>query len=142
MAISPPSDIVLGVARAAEPSSQAAATNRLMSLGPVASEPGDFSAVFGGYANPAVLSDAGMSGGAWRHQASGGVGGVAEKFEAFLLQQFVETMLPKDAEAVYGSGTAGSVWKSMLAEQLGGQIAAGGGVGLADALGIKDEDAA
>ncbi len=32
------------------------------------------------------------------------------KFEAFVLQMFVETMLPKDAEDVFGKGTAGSIW--------------------------------
>ncbi|MEK9278431.1 MULTISPECIES: rod-binding protein [unclassified Bradyrhizobium] len=61
-------------------------------------------------------------------------GDVYRKFEAFILQTFVETMLPKDSEEVFGKGTAGSVWKSMLAEQLGNQLAAGKGIGIAKQL--------
>jgi Rod binding domain-containing protein len=48
-----------------------------------------------------------------------------------ILSQFVETMLPDDSEAVFGSGTAGEIWKSMLAEQVANQLAASGGVGIA-----------
>jgi hypothetical protein len=60
-------------------------------------------------------------------------GEVYRKFEAFILQSFVDTMLPKDSE-VFGKGTAGSVWKSMLAEQLGNQLAQGKGIGIAKQL--------
>ena len=35
-------------------------------------------------------------------------------FEAMVLQTFIQTMLPKDAEAVYGKGMAGDMWKSMM----------------------------
>ncbi|WP_187435765.1 rod-binding protein [Bradyrhizobium hipponense] len=61
-------------------------------------------------------------------------GEVYRKFEAFILQTFVETMLPKESEEVFGKGTAGSVWKSMLAEQLGNQLAKGKGIGIARQL--------
>ncbi len=61
-------------------------------------------------------------------------GEVYRKFEAFILQTFVETMLPKESEEVFGKGTAGSVWKSMLAEQLGNQLAKGKGIGIAKQL--------
>jgi len=57
-----------------------------------------------------------------------------QKFEAMALQTFVEAMLPKSAETVYGKGTAGGIWKSMLAEQLAGEIARSGRLGLADHL--------
>jgi hypothetical protein len=60
-------------------------------------------------------------------------GEVYRKFEAFILQSFVDTMLPKDSE-VFGKGTAGGVWKSMLAEQLGNQLAQGKGIGIARQL--------
>nr|AWM09371.1 rod-binding protein [Bradyrhizobium symbiodeficiens] len=56
------------------------------------------------------------------------------KFEAFILQTFVETMLPKESEQIFGKGTAGGVWKSMLAEQLGSQLAKGNGIGIAKQL--------
>ncbi|WP_338305220.1 rod-binding protein, partial [Bradyrhizobium ottawaense] len=61
-------------------------------------------------------------------------GEVYRKFEAFILQTFVETMLPKESEQVFGKGTAGGVWKSMLAEQLGSQLAKGNGIGIAKQL--------
>ena len=40
-----------------------------------------------------------------------------QEFEAFILRSFVETMLPDDATASYGSGTAVDIWKGMQAEQ-------------------------
>ena len=43
-------------------------------------------------------------------------------------------MLPKESEEVFGKGTAGGVWKSMLAEQLGAQLAKGKGIGIAKQL--------
>jgi Rod binding domain-containing protein len=56
------------------------------------------------------------------------------QFEAFVLQSFIETMLPKNAEAVFGKGTAGAIWKSMLAEKLADQISRNGGVGIAQRI--------
>ena len=53
-------------------------------------------------------------------------------FEAMVLQNFVQSMMPKDAEEVYGEGTTGDYWKSMMAEQIAKEIAAGGGIGIAD----------
>ena len=41
------------------------------------------------------------------------------QLEAFVLQTFIQSMLPKNATHVFGKGTAGEVWKSMLAEKLG-----------------------
>lgn len=53
-------------------------------------------------------------------------------FEAMVLQNFVQSMMPKDAEEVYGEGTTGDYWKSMMAEQIAKEISAGGGIGIAD----------
>jgi len=53
-------------------------------------------------------------------------------FEAMVLQNFVQSMMPKDAEDVYGEGTTGDYWKSMMAEQIAKEISAGGGIGIAD----------
>lgn len=55
------------------------------------------------------------------------------RFESFVLGSFVETMLPKD-EGFFGGGMAGNVWRSMMAERIGEEIARGGGVGIADLL--------
>ncbi|WP_445502363.1 rod-binding protein [Microvirga sp. G4-2] len=47
-------------------------------------------------------------------------------------------MLPKNAENTYGKGNAGSIWKSMMAEQIGTQVARAGGIGIAEhILGAK-----
>ena len=56
------------------------------------------------------------------------------QFEAFVLQSFIETMLPKNAEVVFGKGSAGAIWKSMLAEKLADQISRSGGVGIAQRI--------
>lgn len=56
------------------------------------------------------------------------------EFEAFVLQSFIEAMLPKNAESVFGSGTAGGIWKSMLAEKLGAELARSGGIGIAQTI--------
>lgn len=57
-----------------------------------------------------------------------------QEFEAFILRSFVETMLPDDATASYGSGTAGDIWKGMKAEQIGNAMARSGGIGIAEQL--------
>ncbi|NJO21920.1 MAG: hypothetical protein HC868_01930, partial [Sphingomonadales bacterium] len=46
-------------------------------------------------------------------------------------------MLPKDAESLFGKGPAGSIWKSMLAEQLAYKLADGHSFGIAEALAEK-----
>lgn len=67
-------------------------------------------------------------------KTANGNGAVYRKFEAFVLQMFVESMLPKDATNVFGKGTAGTVWRSMLAEQISNEMAKGNGVGIAKQL--------
>lgn len=54
-----------------------------------------------------------------------------QRFEAMILQNFIGSMLPKDSEELYGKGTAGEIWKGMMAEQLGAALAKGGGIGIA-----------
>ena len=56
---------------------------------------------------------------------------VYQRFEAMILQNFVGSMLPSDSEELYGEGTAGEIWKGMMAEQLGAVLAKGGGIGIA-----------
>jgi Rod binding domain-containing protein len=54
----------------------------------------------------------------------------AEKFEAFVLQTWLETLLPKTEGGSFGTDGSANVWRSMMAEQLGMQLARSGGVGL------------
>lgn len=57
-----------------------------------------------------------------------------QQFEAFVLQTFVEQLLPKDVDSVYGGGAGGSYWKSMLSEKLAEVLAARGDFGIAQYL--------
>ena len=135
-------DLVLDVLEAADPVTQRAATAKLDAL---KSSDADFAATMDAEAGKAAAaeqsatkvseasSDA-VNGAPVRMIKAPASGEVYRKFEAFILQTFVETMLPKESEQVFGKGTAGGVWKSMLAEQLGSQLAQGNGIGIAKQL--------
>lgn len=60
-----------------------------------------------------------------------------EQFEGFVLRTFIESMLPTENSAFFGEGTAGSIWRSMMAEEIGNEIAKGGGIGIADTIAKK-----
>lgn len=137
-------DVVLDVLEAADPAAQRAATAKLDAL---KSADVDFAATMEAEVGKAKASTADQSATKVSGAQSGAVNGapvqvikapasgeVYRKFEAFILQTFVETMLPKESEEVFGKGTAGGVWKSMLAEQLGSQLAKGKGIGIARQL--------
>ena len=119
MAISTPGDIVLDVVRAADPAQVETARARLSSF---AARAGgiDFSAALGNdtasQPSPKAAPEA------------------FRKFEAMVLQTFLQSMLPEDAENVYGGGVAGQMWQSMLAEKLGETLAERGGIGIADRI--------
>jgi hypothetical protein len=136
MAVSLPSDIVLDVVKAADPAKYQAATKRLSELsGPTGAT--EFANVFnavGSRSAAGIPLDPHAVKTAFHNQttlAAGRKDNAHEQFEAFVLQTFVESMMPKDAESVFGKGTAGSIWKSMMAEQMAGQLAKAGGIGIA-----------
>jgi flagellar protein FlgJ len=62
-----------------------------------------------------------------------------QQFEASVLRNFVEEMLPKATENVYGEGTAGNVWRSMQADFMSQELAKSGGIGIAATLARLDE---
>ncbi len=123
LAISTPGDIVLDVARAVEPSElQAARTDLVRRAGAPASAAMAFDvpgAVSAGISKQAVESPERES---------------FRKFESVVLQTFIQNMMPKEAEAVYGSGTSGEMWKSMMAEHMADAVSQRGGIGIADRL--------
>lgn len=142
MAINPPSDIVLGVVLAADPDKMRVAAERLRNLSDAAasaraapSDPGEDA----GWNTETAASapDAALPpprpppGGTQKTNAAGDAFG---KLEAFVLQSFIQSMLPKNATDVYGKGTAGDVWRSMLAEKLGDELARSGQIGIAKRL--------
>jgi peptidoglycan hydrolase FlgJ len=139
MAIDPPSDVVLEVARAADPARAAAAAQRLGALaGGAAAQGADFSATLAQAESERGASTpiAGLANG--RAQFADAANEKAAKaqvdFEAMLLNGFVNEMLPKDAPSAYGEGMAGDMWKSMLADQVSRQIAKSGTLGIARRL--------
>ena len=132
MAVDPSSDIMLEVAKAADPARAAAAAQRLNALAAAAGADGpDFAETLAATASAATsaadartrLADVAAS-------ADDKATRVKTDFEAVMLNSFVSQMLPKDAESVFGEGLAGDMWKSMLADQVSRQIAK------TDALGI------
>ena len=66
-----------------------------------------------------------------------GVLSPVQQFESFVLRSFVESMLPEDNGSFFGTGTAGQIWKSMLAERIGDEMAKDGGIGIADLIGKR-----
>jgi hypothetical protein len=136
-------DLVLDVLEAADPVSQRTATAKLDAL---KSSDADFAATMDAEAGKAKATadpsaakvaeaqSTAVNGAPVQVIKAPASGEVYRKFEAFILQTFVETMLPKDSEELFGKGMAGGVWKSMLAEQLGAQLAKGKGIGIARQL--------
>ncbi|WP_064995631.1 rod-binding protein [Mesorhizobium sp. WSM1497] len=129
LAISPPSDIVMDVARAVDPAdietARAALTKRA-----------------GGAAGTFSLdAAASVDAGSILSRATADKAAAAtdpakkfKKFEAMVLQTFIQNMLPKDTEGVYGKGLAGDMWKSQLAERVADVMAERGGIGIAKSM--------
>lgn len=120
MAVSLPTDIIMDVARAADPEKVQAARDRLSAFASQGPASANFAAGL-----DAPQSAAGRA---------ADPAGPFQQFEAFVLQSFIENMLPDENESVYGNGLAGDMWKSMMAEQLAGQMAKAGGIGIADRI--------
>jgi hypothetical protein len=141
MSISPPSDIILDVVRAADPVREQRAMARLSRMAVAENE--SFDQVLGAgsealaAAKTAAPADPRPSIAAPAMPPTTAVS-AAEKafrgFEAMALASMIEAAMPQEGSAVFGSGTAGHVWKSMLAEQLGTQMAEAGGIGIAKQL--------
>lgn len=119
VAISPPSDIVLDVARAAGPTDLQAAHAAL------ARRAGAPAGAFAVAETPTPPTSGRME---------QGPADQFRRFEAMVLQTFIQNMLPKDAEGVYGKGLAGDMWKSQLAERLADVMAERGGIGIARSM--------
>jgi peptidoglycan hydrolase FlgJ len=128
----PPTDIILDVARAADPQRYREAVERLARLrapdagAAATSSTGSLPAE--GSQAPSVSDPTASSRSPRRRLDAYG------QFEAFIMQSFVQSMLPKNATNVYGRGTAGEVWRSMLAERMGEELARSGQVGIAQRL--------
>lgn len=139
MAIDASSDIVLEVAKAADPTRAAAVAQRLNALGgAAAADAADFAGTLAATA-PAMTD--GPSGANARARFSSAADAADEKaakvktgFEAVMLNSFVSEMLPKDTSSVFGQGLAGDMWRSMLADQVSRQMAKTDALGIAKRL--------
>lgn len=137
MAISPPTDLVMDVLRAADPAQVEEAQARLKA-NRAAFRASSLAETGNGFANTVAILN--------QNQGGSGLGNIdvrAEqkqvpesyrKFEAMVLQNFVKSMMPNDSENVYGKGNTGDMWKSMMAEQIGNVMAKGNGVGIAASM--------
>jgi peptidoglycan hydrolase FlgJ len=151
VSISPPSDIILDVARAADPDRYRVAADRLTRMGSASpSEKADFAAIFGALTGSATASGSpGVSAraqsvsdrllhaewhGSEAHSGPASAETAQRDLEGMLLQNVIESILPKDSGGLYGGGVAGGMWRSVLAEQIGAQIARSGGIGIAGRL--------
>ncbi|HEV7253121.1 MAG TPA: rod-binding protein [Mesorhizobium sp.] len=118
LALPPVSGLVSGT-QAAEPSSRARATEGA----------------------PAFAASLSSQAGSWTQAPAEVAPEAFRRFEAMVLSQFVEAMLPKDADAAYGGGLAGDMWRGLAAEKIADEVAERGGVGIARHL-LRDPSAA
>ncbi|MDX2202967.1 MAG: rod-binding protein [Hyphomicrobiaceae bacterium] len=148
MGITPKTDLLLGVSLAADPLKYQEAVTRLRDISPDASfaslladRGGSGSDASAGKSDASGPEDALSSGPVVKQptmprvtEPKSQIADVYNKLEAFIMQTFIQSMLPKDASSVYGKGTAGDVWKSMLAEKMGNEVAKSGQIGIAKRL--------
>lgn len=142
MAIDPGADLLADALAAADPQRAKAAADRLARLaagnGDDTALAPEFQAVLAasGVAlhNPAILA-ATFAGTAHSVQTANPY----EQFEATVLKSLFEFMLPAKAPSVFGSGLAGDVWKSMLADALAGQAGQAGIAGIARSLKARND---
>jgi len=125
MAISPLSDIVLDVTRAADPQTYRASVEKLQQSRAVTGVKFDalsHSLAMENMRPPATVKE----------QAA--LENPHRQFEAFMLQSFIMNMFTSDTSSVFGKGAGADFWKGMLAEKLADEMAQGGGIGVARLL--------
>ncbi|MBO6917766.1 MAG: rod-binding protein [Rhizobiaceae bacterium] len=136
MAVSVNTDLIMGVLNAAQPASIAAADAKLnaksMSKIEIAAAGDDFAKeLLNSQSQPALAKDLSDLRSAFSKPSETDA---HKKFEAMVLHQFVQHMLPSDTSVIFGEGMSGDVWKGMMAQQIGDAIAKGGGIGIAEQM--------
>lgn len=134
-------DLILGVSRAADAAKHRKAVSRLERLSREATgaadavaQPADPTPAWSAevrHAGADTTRSARFLSPSSAPDGSQKISDVYVQFEAVLLQNMIEAMMPENAEAMLGSGTAGKIWKSMLAEKLAAEIARTGTLGIA-----------
>ncbi len=64
-------------------------------------------------------------------QATSKAKDAGQQFEAMYLKQMLEESMPKDSESLFGKGTSGTMWRSMLADAMATTLSKSGTIGLA-----------
>ncbi|MBS9479292.1 rod-binding protein [Ancylobacter radicis] len=154
MSIQLPSDLILDVVKAADPQKSQAMATRLRQASAAAPTTASTTALSFDDAlsetapaiAPAAIPMEGRSplaassslalrnATALSEKSSGATPEAYRRFEAMVLSGFVDSILPEANAALFGAGTAGQVWRSMLAERIANEVAKSGGVGLAERI--------
>lgn len=131
MAINPPTDIVLDVVKAADPSRLEEAQSKLKA-GQAATQAQRLASTDNSFdANVArehIRDNTKLNA---LHKKE--IPASYRKFESMVLSNFLKSMMP-DSDEIYGKGATGEIWKGMMAEKLADEIAKNGGIGIADSL--------
>ena len=139
MSIAPPSDIILDVAQAADPLKLQAATSKLARAAATGANSFDAALASSGTApamaapgtRPVLLPVA--TGGLARLPLESKQTTTDRKFEAMVLQNFIENIMPKDPE-LFGNKESADMCRTLMAEQIANQIARTGAIGIAKSL--------
>jgi flagellar protein FlgJ len=88
---------------------------------------------------PATSGDVASTANAANHSNSGTQAArkakdAGQQFEAMYLRQMLDEFMPKDSEALFGKGTAGMVWRSMLTDALATTLSKTGTIGIAQMI--------
>lgn len=113
MAVTLPTDIVMDVARAASPEGVEMARAEL--------------------ARKTSVAQAAVANGATMTNRPDNKDSYV-KFESMVLGNFMQSMMPKENDAVFGKGLSGDMWQQLMAQELGKVIAERGGIGIADRM--------
>ncbi len=145
MSISPPSDIVMDVARAAEPTRYRQAVSRLGAAAPaepfgevLASEKADSPRA--STRPPPMKTESVPAATIAQAKAAEGTPDqqrtreTYRRFEAMALANMLESSMTTSTSSFFGGGIAGDTWKSLLVEQIADQMAKAGGIGIAAQL--------
>ncbi len=143
MSISPATDIVLDVARAADPARYKRAVAKLDATAATAFTEQLAAEETAPVRAPAAESEP-IAQSANRtpvpmpsDPATDKIATTYRQFEAMALANMLEAAMPSD-EGFFGKGVAGDTWKSMLIDQIASEMAKQGGVGIAEQLARSD----
>lgn len=145
MSISPPSDIVLDVARAADPARYREAAAKLGTARPTTpfadtltdvalretpAKPAATARTVAAKTAEAKTADAKTADDAKTQKTKE----TYRAFEAMTLATMLQSAMTSSTSSYFGEGVAGDTWKSLMVEQIANQMAKNGGVGIADQL--------